>query len=151
MLNQSRGAAVQAPRAQADKALYAALARQTLESQPNLTIFMDTVTDFILSKDTHPRIEGVITERGNRIGSHVVILTTGTFMEAKLFIGTWSAPGGRLGEPAAIGLGTALRAKGFPVGRMKPGLLRVSSAAVSIFLGAGAQYGEKRPILFFFP
>jgi len=112
MLNQSRGAAVQAPRAQADKAYYAMLARRTLEQQPNLSIFMDTVTDFILSADSHPRIEGVVTERGNKIGSRVVVLTTGTFMEAKLFIGTWSAPEVALAnlQPLALALRCAQKA-----------------------------------------
>ena len=120
ILNRSRGAAVQAPRAQVDKALYSALARRRLESLPSLEIRMDTVTD-ILTDRTGARIEGVVTERGERIGAAVVVLTTGTFMEGRLFIGEWEAPGGRLGEGAAVGLGTELRRKGFTVGRMKTG------------------------------
>lgn len=149
MLNQSRGAAVQAPRAQSDKALYASLARQTLESQPDLTIFMDTVTDLILDS-SGKRIEGVVTERGNRIGARVVVLTTGTFMEARLFIGQWSGPGGRLGEPAAIGLGQNLRSKGFPVGRMKTGTpARIKRDSID-FSKLQAQYGDGRPIYFSF-
>jgi tRNA uridine 5-carboxymethylaminomethyl modification enzyme len=169
MLNQSRGAAVQAPRAQSDKALYASLARQTLEAQPNLTIFMDTVTDIIVSErnsETHSaysfstagpasspsrrHIEGVCTERGNKISAKVVVLTTGTFMEAKLFIGLWSVSGGRLGEPAAIGLGTALRAKGFPVGRMKTGTpARIKRSSID-FSKLEAQYSDPRKIFFSF-
>jgi tRNA uridine 5-carboxymethylaminomethyl modification enzyme len=149
MLNQSRGSAVQAPRAQSDKALYAALARKSLESQPRLSIFMDTVVDFLVSEDGR-RIEGVVTERGGRIGAKAVVLTTGTFMEAKLFIGTWSAPGGRLGEPAALGLGKALRARGFPVGRMKTGTpARIKASSVD-FSGLDLQRGEERPIYFSF-
>jgi tRNA uridine 5-carboxymethylaminomethyl modification enzyme len=120
MLNESRGPAVQAPRAQADKQAYAALAKLTLESQAGLSLFQDTVTDLILDS-TQRRIEGVVTERGRRIGARVVVLTTGTFMEGRLFIGEWTAPGGRLGEPAAQGLGTSLRARGFTVGRLKTG------------------------------
>lgn len=119
LLNSSRGPAVQAPRAQADKALYAALARQALERQPGLSLFQDTVVDLATAADG--RAEGVITARGNRIGARAVVLTTGTFMEGRLFIGEWSAPGGRLGEPAAEGLGTSLRRRGFTVGRMKTG------------------------------
>jgi len=150
MLNRSRGAAVQAPRAQADKGLYARLARDALESQPNLSIFMDTVVDFILSKDVHPRIEGVVTERGNTIGARVVVLTTGTFMEAKLFIGAWSGPGGRLGEPAAMGLGTALREKGFPLGRMKTGTpARIKRESID-FSKLDVQHGDKAKIFFSF-
>ena len=120
VLNRSRGPAVQAPRAQADKALYSGLARQALESQSCLELFMDTVVDIMLDSSGRS-IEGIVTERGNRIGCHALVLTTGTFMEARLFIGEWSAPGGRLGEPAALGLGNALRRRGFRVGRFKTG------------------------------
>jgi tRNA uridine 5-carboxymethylaminomethyl modification enzyme len=120
VLNRSRGPAVQAPRAQADKALYAALARRALESQSGLELHMDTVVDLVLDA-SGKRVEGVVTERGARIGCRVLVLTTGTFMEGKLFIGGWSASGGRLGERAAVGLGDALRRKGFRVGRLKTG------------------------------
>ena len=120
MLNASRGPAVQAPRAQADKHAYAALAKRTLEAQGNLSLFQDTVIDLILDK-SGAVVEGVVTERGNTISGRVVVLTTGTFMEGKLFIGEWSAPGGRLGEPAAQGLGANLRRRGFTVGRLKTG------------------------------
>jgi tRNA uridine 5-carboxymethylaminomethyl modification enzyme len=120
VLNRSRGPAVQAPRAQADKALYAALARRALESQPGLELFMDSVVDLVLDS-SGKRVEGVLTERGLRIGCRALVLTTGTFMEGKLFIGEWSASGGRLGERAAVGLGAALRARGFSVGRLKTG------------------------------
>lgn len=151
MLNQSRGAAVQAPRAQADKALYSSLARQTLEVQPNLTIFMDTVTDIIVADGGDaPRIEGVRTERGNSIGGRVVVLTTGTFMEGKLFIGQWTGPGGRLGEPAALGLGIALRARGFPVGRMKTGTpARIKRSSID-FSKLEAQRSDPGKIFFSF-
>jgi tRNA uridine 5-carboxymethylaminomethyl modification enzyme len=120
MLNSSRGPAVQAPRAQADKHAYAALAKYTLEKERNLTLFQDTVVDFVLDT-SGAAIQGVRTERGRTILAPEVVLTTGTFMEGKLFIGEWSAPGGRLGEPAAVGLGTSLRRMGFAVGRLKTG------------------------------
>ncbi|WP_304242878.1 tRNA uridine-5-carboxymethylaminomethyl(34) synthesis enzyme MnmG [Gracilinema caldarium] len=120
VLNRSRGPAVQAPRAQADKWLYQAAARAAVEQQKNLHIFMDTVVDLIVSEDGL-RLEGVLTERGHRIGCKAAILATGTFMEGKIFIGEYDAPMGRLGEGAAIGLGTSLRRRGFPVGRLKTG------------------------------
>ena len=120
VLNRSRGPAVQAPRAQADKWLYQAAARAAVEQQKNLHIFMDTVVDLIVSEDGR-RLEGVLTERGHRIGCKAAILATGTFMEGKIFIGEYDAPMGRLGEGAAIGLGTSLRRRGFPVGRLKTG------------------------------
>jgi len=120
VLNRSRGPAVQAPRAQADKALYAALARKAVESQPGLSVYMDTVVDLIADAAGR-RVEGVVTERGGRIGARAVVLTTGTFMEARLFIGEWQGEGGRLGERPAKGLGDALRRRGFKVGRLKTG------------------------------
>ncbi|MBN1241980.1 MAG: tRNA uridine-5-carboxymethylaminomethyl(34) synthesis enzyme MnmG [Spirochaetales bacterium] len=120
LLNRSRGAAVQGPRAQCDKDLYSRLARATLESEPKLAIRAGTVVDLVVSKDGR-RVEGVVCERGGVISCRVVVLTTGTFMEGRLFIGDWVAPGGRLGEPAAQGLGVALRSRGFAVGRMKTG------------------------------
>ena len=120
MLNASRGPAVQAPRAQADKHAYASLAKLTLEREKNLAVFQDTVVDLVLGEGG-TSVRGVLTERGRRIIAPAVVLTTGTFMEGKLFIGEWSAPGGRLGEPAAIGLGQSLRRLGFTVGRLKTG------------------------------
>jgi tRNA uridine 5-carboxymethylaminomethyl modification enzyme len=132
VLNRSRGPAVQAPRAQADKALYAALARKAVESQGGLSIFMDTVVDLLVSADGR-RVEGVLTARGRRIGAAAVVLCSGTFMEGRLFIGAWTSNGGRLGEEAALGLGDALRARGFPVGRLKTGTpARVKASSVDL-------------------
>ncbi|UCF97431.1 MAG: tRNA uridine-5-carboxymethylaminomethyl(34) synthesis enzyme MnmG [Spirochaetaceae bacterium] len=133
ILNRSKGPAVQAPRAQADKAHYSLLAKQTLEQLSNLTLFQDTVVDFITSDSSKlgtsgrnmpeqgAAIQGVITERGRAITARTVVLTTGTFLEAMIFIGEYTAPGGRLGEPPACGLGNRLREMGFTVGRLKTG------------------------------
>ena len=135
VLNRSRGPAVQSPRAQADKLAYQSAARAALEHQKNLTIFMDTVIDFIIEEGVissdestaaalvrySGRIAGVITGRGHRITARTVILASGTFMEGKIFIGEYDAAQGRLGEEAALGLGTSLRRLGFPVGRLKTG------------------------------
>ncbi len=120
ILNRSRGPAVQAPRAQADKELYATLARIALQEQRNLAIFQDTVVDLLVDS-SGKSVEGVITERGKKIGSRTVVLTTGTFMEGRIFIGEYTTSSGRLGEPAAVGLGDALRKRGFKVGRLKTG------------------------------
>ncbi|MBN2351505.1 MAG: tRNA uridine-5-carboxymethylaminomethyl(34) synthesis enzyme MnmG [Spirochaetales bacterium] len=120
MLNRSKGPAVQAPRAQTDKEAYALLAKHTLEAEKNLSLFQDTVTDFIVNA-AGTAAEGVVTARGRRFASRVTVLTTGTFMEAAIFIGEYSGPGGRLGEPAAEGLGRSLRRLGFDVGRLKTG------------------------------
>lgn len=120
ILNRSKGPAVQAPRAQADKALYSQLAKWTLEREGGLSLFQDTVVDFLLTNSGR-EVCGVITERGRRFTAPNVVLTTGTFMEADIFIGEFTASSGRLGEPAAVGLGSALRKLGFEVGRLKTG------------------------------
>ena len=130
-LNKRKGPAVQAPRAQADKFSYNRLAKETLENQANLFLFQDTVVDLLTDKKGSS-VEGVITERGNRISSKAVVLTTGTFMDGKVFIGEYQASSGRLGEPAAIGLGDSLRRMGFSLGRMKTGTpARVSSSSLN--------------------
>jgi tRNA uridine 5-carboxymethylaminomethyl modification enzyme len=120
MLNTSRGPAVQAPRAQADKLAYSCAARLAVERQAGLSVFMDTVVDFILDSGG-TRVEGVRTARGHEISAKAVVLTTGTFMDGKIFIGEYSAQCGRLGEEAALGLGSSLRRLGFSVGRLKTG------------------------------
>jgi len=119
VLNRRRGPAVQAPRAQADKFTYSRLAKETLEAQKGLHLFMDTVVG--LEEDAGHHFTAVVTARGHHISAKALVLTTGTFMEGKIFIGEYDAPYGRLDEPAAIGLGTALRNMGFEVGRMKTG------------------------------
>lgn len=122
ILNRSRGPAVQAPRAQADKFSYSRLAKETCEREKKLNLFMDTVVDFLFEEKNGKRtIIGVVTERGWKISAKVVVLTTGTFMEGRIFIGEYDAPAGRIGEFAAVGLGTKLREYGFHVGRMKTG------------------------------
>jgi tRNA uridine 5-carboxymethylaminomethyl modification enzyme len=127
VLNRSRGPAVQAPRAQTDKQVYQSAARSVLERQKGLSIFMDTVVDLIVSEDGvfpedgRPRILGALTARGHRISARTLILAAGTFMEGRIFIGEYDAPQGRLGETAAQGLGTSLRRRGFPLGRLKTG------------------------------
>ena len=120
MLNKSRGPAVQAPRAQADKFSYSRLAKETLESQPNLELFMDTVVD-ILTDSSGTKACGVKTQRNITFTSKAIVLTTGTFMNGRIFIGEYDHCSGRLGEEAALGLGDALREKGFTVGRLKTG------------------------------
>ncbi|MDR2303274.1 MAG: tRNA uridine-5-carboxymethylaminomethyl(34) synthesis enzyme MnmG [Treponema sp.] len=117
LLNRSRGPAVQAPRAQADKQAYQTAARQALEMQKGISIMMDTVVDLL----TDNAVRGVVTLRGRRINAKTVILASGTFMEGKIFIGDYDAPEGRLGEEAALGLGQSLRRLGFPMGRLKTG------------------------------
>ena len=120
ILNRRRGPAVQAPRAQADKFSYSRLAKETLEKQGNLELFMDTVVD-ILTDGSGRKACGVKTQRNITFTSKAVVLTTGTFMDGRIFIGEYDHSAGRLGEEAAIGLGDALKQKGFSVGRLKTG------------------------------
>ena len=129
ILNRRRGPAVQAPRAQADKFSYSRLAKETLEKQDNLELFMDTVVD-ILTDGSGRKACGVKTQRNITFTSKAVVLTTGTFMDGRIFIGEYDHSAGRLGEEAAIGLGDALKQKGFSVGRLKtgtPARVRLSS------------------------
>jgi tRNA uridine 5-carboxymethylaminomethyl modification enzyme len=148
VLNRSRGPAVQAPRAQADKQDYPAAARAAVEAQPKLAVFMDTVVDLVVSADGR-RVEGVATARGHRIGARAVVLAAGTFLEGKIFIGEYEHRSGRLGEEAALGLGDSLRRLGFPVGRLKTGTpARVSAGSVD-FSRMERQDGEPaRPFSF---
>jgi tRNA uridine 5-carboxymethylaminomethyl modification enzyme len=152
MLNRSRGPAVQAPRAQTDKHAYQSAARSVLENQKNLSIFMDTVTELIIDEETSSspaKVAGAITQRGHRITARTVILSAGTFMEGKIFIGEYDAPQGRLGEPAALGLGAYLRRMRFPVGRLKTGTpARIDSLTID-FSKMEKQDGEEmRPFSF---
>ena len=194
LLNKSRGPAVQAPRSQADKILYSQLARQVLESTPNLSTLMDTVVDIIAAPSDQPlppnsdssaaagtipgdsrtegqdknstqdqnaaasaedsacanggdqngsqgqkaarihygtadsarggmrqKVTGLVTERGRVIPVRAVVLTTGTFLGGRIFIGEYDAPCGRLGEQGAYGLTASLRRLGFTTGRLKTG------------------------------
>ena len=138
LLNRSRGPAVQSPRVQADKYRYSLLAKHTLELEKNLHIYQDTIIDFVSSG----KIEAVVTSRGRTISAKAVVLTTGTFMEGKVFIGEYEASSGRLGEEAALGLGVALRRMGFSVGRLKTGTPpRILRTSVD-FTGLERQDGD---------
>jgi tRNA uridine 5-carboxymethylaminomethyl modification enzyme len=146
VLNCSRGPAVQAPRAQADKQIYQTAARSVLEKQKNLTIFMDTVVDLIIENNT---AAGVVTARGHRITARTVILAAGTFMEGKIFIGEYDALQGRLGEEAAAGLGASLRRLGFPVGRLKTGTpARIAESSIDFSKMEKQDGDEMRPFSF---
>ena len=149
MLNKSRGPAVQAPRSQADKITYSQTARKTLETTPNLCTLMDTVIDILIVESETPlppdsdssaepgtipgetrvkqkssmrqKVTGIVTERGRIIPCRSVVLTTGTFLGGRIFIGEYDAPCGRIGEPAAYGLTASLHKLGFTTGRLKTG------------------------------
>jgi len=117
-LNASKGPAVRATRAQADRNLYKQAIRSTLENQDNLTLFQQTVSDFIVKGDT---VVGVKTQMGLDFSAKAVVLTTGTFLGGLIHIGLENYTGGRAGEAASIALADRLRELPFQVDRLKTG------------------------------
>jgi tRNA uridine 5-carboxymethylaminomethyl modification enzyme len=117
-LNGSKGPAVRATRAQADRVLYRRAIRRRLENQPNLTLFQQAVDDIVLEGD---RATGVVTQAGIRFRCKSVVLTTGTFLSGLVHVGLSSFQAGRAGDPAAVTLAARLREMQLPVGRLKTG------------------------------
>ena len=117
-LNASKGAAVRATRAQADRILYKAAIREMLENQENLDLFQQAVEDVTLDGE---RISGVVTAMGVEFKARSVVLTAGTFLSGKIHIGLENYEGGRAGDPAAKSLGGRLRELNLPQGRLKTG------------------------------
>ena len=118
VLNSSKGPAVRATRAQADRALYKAAIRNILENQENLDIFQQAADDLIIKGE---QVEGVVTQMGVRFFAPAVVLTTGTFLGGKIHIGLENTAGGRAGDPPSIRLAQRLRELLFNVGRLKTG------------------------------
>jgi len=118
VLNSSKGPAVRATRAQADRVLYKAAVRSILENQPNLDIFQQPVDDLIVHGET---VAGVVTQMGLRFFAPCVVLTTGTFLGGKIHIGLENSAGGRAGDPPSIALAQRLRELPFNVARLKTG------------------------------
>ncbi|MFB0823782.1 tRNA uridine-5-carboxymethylaminomethyl(34) synthesis enzyme MnmG [Chromobacterium violaceum] len=117
-LNASKGPAVRATRAQADRILYKAAIREMLENQPNLTLFQQPVDDLLIEGD---RVVGAITAIGITFRAKTVVLTAGTFLSGKIHVGLENYTGGRAGDQAASTLGERLRELNLPVGRLKTG------------------------------
>ncbi len=117
-LNASKGPAVRATRAQADRALYKAAVRHSLENQPNLTIFQQACVDLIVKGD---QVQGVITQMGLKLHAKAVVLTVGTFLGGQIHIGMDNYQGGRAGDPPANALARRLRELPFRVDRLKTG------------------------------
>ncbi|OBU87177.1 tRNA uridine-5-carboxymethylaminomethyl(34) synthesis enzyme MnmG [Chromobacterium subtsugae] len=117
-LNASKGPAVRATRAQADRILYKAAIREMLENQPNLTLFQQPVDDLLMDGD---RVAGAITAIGITFRAKTVVLTAGTFLSGKIHVGLENYTGGRAGDQAASTLGARLRELNLPVGRLKTG------------------------------
>jgi tRNA uridine 5-carboxymethylaminomethyl modification enzyme len=118
ILNSSKGPAVRATRAQADRILYKAAIRKRLENQPNLWLFQQAVNDLLVEQD---RVNGVVTQLGLRFSSKTVVLTAGTFLSGLVHVGLSNYPAGRAGDPPSISLARRLRELKLPMGRLKTG------------------------------
>ena len=120
ILNSSKGPAVRATRAQADRSLYRQAVRSMLEAEPGLEFFQQSVADLILDASGE-RVAGVVTQLGEEFRAPTVVLTVGTFLGGKIHIGETNFSGGRAGDPASNALAEKLRSLPFRVGRLKTG------------------------------
>jgi len=118
ILNSSKGPAVRATRAQADRVLYKQAIRYRLENQPNLWLFQQAVDDLIVEGD---RVVGAVTQVGVKFRAKAVVLTAGTFLDGKIHVGLNNYTGGRAGDPAAVSLSARLKELQLPQGRLKTG------------------------------
>jgi len=118
LLNRSKGPAVRATRAQADRILYKAAIRRMLENQPNLWLFQQAVDDLMVQGD---RVVGAVTQVGIRFRSRTVVLTAGTFLDGKIHVGLNNYAAGRAGDPPAVSLSARLKELKLPQGRLKTG------------------------------
>jgi tRNA uridine 5-carboxymethylaminomethyl modification enzyme len=147
LLNRSKGAAVQGPRAQADRKLYAGAMQGAIGATPNLTVIEAAVEDLIVCAG---RVAGIVTARGDEIAAAAVVLTTGTFLNGLIHIGETKIPAGRMGEAPALGLSRRLYGLGLAMGRLKTGTPpRLDRRSID-FAGLQAQAGDEPPVPFSF-
>jgi len=146
-LNSSKGPAVRATRAQADRQLYRAAVRLVLENQPNLKIFQQACDDLIVEND---QVCGVVTQMGLKFKAKSVVLTVGTFLGGQIHIGLQNYSGGRAGDPPSIALARRLRELPFRVGRLKTGTPPRIDARTVDFSVMQAQPGDNPTPVFSF-
>ena len=147
VLNGRKGPAVRATRAQADRVLYRNAIRRIVESAPNLRVFQQTVVDLVINDGV---IAGVVTQMGLSFKAPAVVLTTGTFLGGRLFVGQESQPGGRAGDAASGPLAEKLRALPFRVDRLKTGTPpRIDGATVDFGQMEVQRGDEPRPTMSF--
>ncbi|MBP2846264.1 tRNA uridine-5-carboxymethylaminomethyl(34) synthesis enzyme MnmG [Dickeya oryzae] len=139
ILNSSKGPAVRATRAQADRVLYRQAVRTALESQPNLTLFQQAVEDLIVEND---QVVGAVTQMGLKFRAKAVVLTVGTFLDGKIHIGLDNYSGGRAGDPPSIALSHRLRELPLRVGRLKTGTPPRIDARTIDFSVLTPQHGD---------
>lgn len=149
MLNRSKGPAMWSPRCQSDRMMYAQKMRERLEEKENLFMRQDNVVDLITTDDGK-KIQGVVTQTGQKFYAKAVVLTTGTFGNGLIHIGDSNYGGGRSGERASIGISATLEKLGFEVGRLKTGTPpRVDGRTVD-YSKLEEQYGDEDPSGFSF-
>ncbi|MGL9751000.1 MAG: tRNA uridine-5-carboxymethylaminomethyl(34) synthesis enzyme MnmG [Symbiopectobacterium sp.] len=147
ILNNSKGPAVRATRAQADRVLYRQAIRTALENQPNLTIFQQAVDDLIVEND---RVVGTVTQMGLKFRTKTVVLTVGTFLDGKIHIGLDNYNGGRAGDPPSIPLSRSLRELPLRVSRFKTGTPPRIDALTIDFSMLAQQHGDNPMPVFSF-
>jgi tRNA uridine 5-carboxymethylaminomethyl modification enzyme len=146
-LNGSKGPAVRATRAQADRVLYKQSIRGLLETAPNLTLLQQNVEDVLL---VGTKVHGVVTQAGIKIHAPRVVLTVGTFLAGKIHLGPVNYSGGRAGDPASVGLAQKLRALGLNVGRLKTGTPpRIDGRSIDYAALTPQPGDEPRPVFSF--
>ncbi|HHQ4893763.1 MULTISPECIES: tRNA uridine-5-carboxymethylaminomethyl(34) synthesis enzyme MnmG [Aeromonas] len=146
-LNSSKGPAVRATRAQADRLLYKAVVRQMLENYPNLKIFQQACDDLIMDGD---RVAGVVTQSGIRISGKTVVLTVGTFLNGLIHIGMENYKGGRAGDPPSIALAQRLRELPLRIDRLKTGTPpRIDARSVDFSVMQEQHGDDPRPVFSF--
>ena len=142
ILNSSKGPAVRATRAQADRILYKAAIRRMLENQPNLWLFQQAVDDLIVEGD---RVVGAVTQVGIKFRSRTVVLTAGTFLDGKIHVGLQNYSAGRAGDPPAMSLSARLKELKLPQGRLKTGTPPRIDGRTIDFSKCIAQPGDGMP------
>ncbi len=147
ILNASKGPAVRATRAQADRVLYRQVIRRMLDDQPNLSLMQQSVDDLLLDGD---RVTGIVTGLGAKFYAPTVVLTVGTFLRGLIHIGQSSHSGGRVGDPASIRLADRLREMPFRVGRLKTGTPPRIDARTVDFSVMTQQFGDEPAPVFSF-
>ena len=151
-LNASKGPAVRATRAQADRALYRAFIRRAVEHQPNLTVFQAAVDDLVIEPDGSggDAVRGAITNTGLRFDATAVVLTAGTFLAGKVHIGETQYAAGRMGDPPATTLAAKLRERPLKVDRLKTGTPPRIDGRTLDYAKMGEQAGDDpRPVFSF--
>jgi tRNA uridine 5-carboxymethylaminomethyl modification enzyme len=147
VLNGSKGPAVRATRAQADRVLYKAAIRRRLENQPNLWLFQQAVDDLMLEGD---RVVGAVTQAGLRFRGRAVVLTAGTFLDGRIHVGLQNYAAGRAGDPPAVSLSARLKELKLPQGRLKTGTPPRLDGRTIDFSKTTEQPGDAAPVAFSF-